>query len=120
LRLLSLGATAAILIAACSSGGAAPSASSAAPSESAAASESASASASAGGGSKDYTACVAFDTGGLGDKNFNDLAKKGLEDAAAAGYTTFFSEAQGATDYAANIQRLVDQGCQSIVTVGFL
>ena len=120
MRLLSLGATAAILIAACSSGGAAPSASSAAPSESAAASESASASASAGGGSKDYTACVAFDTGGLGDKNFNDLAKKGLEDAAAAGYTTFFSEAQGATDYAANIQRLVDQGCQSIVTVGFL
>lgn len=120
MRLLSLGATAAILIAACSSGGAAPSASSAAPSESAAASESASASASAGGGSKNYTACVAFDTGGLGDKNFNDLAKKGLEDAAAAGYTTFFSEAQGATDYAANIQRLVDQGCQSIVTVGFL
>lgn len=120
MRLLSLGATAAILIAACSSGGAAPSASSAAPSESAAASESASASASAGGGSKDYTACVAFDTGGLGDKNFNDLAKKGLEDAAAAGYTTFFSEAQGATDYAANIQRLIDQGCQSIVTVGFL
>ena len=120
MRLLSLGATAAILLAACSSGGAAPSASSAAPSESAAASESASASASAGGGSKNYTACVAFDTGGLGDKNFNDLAKKGLEDAAAAGYTTFFSEAQGATDYAANIQRLVDQGCQSIVTVGFL
>ena len=120
MRLLSLGATAAILIAACSSGGAAPSASSAAPSESAAASESASASASAGGGSKDYTACVAFDTGGLGDKNFNDLAKKGLEDADALGFQTAFSEAQGATDYAANIQRLVDQGCQSIVTVGFL
>jgi basic membrane protein A len=68
----------------------------------------------------DYTACVAFDTGGLGDKNFNDLAKKGLDDLAAAGYKTFFSEAQGSTDYAANIQRLVDQGCQSIVTVGFL
>ena len=67
----------------------------------------------------DYTACVAFDTGGLGDKGFNDLAKKGLEDAAALGYKTFFSEAQGATDYAANIQRLIDQGCQSIVTVGF-
>ena len=121
MRLLSLGATAAILFAACSSGGgAATSAPSAAPSDSAAPSESASASASAGGGgSKDYTACVAFDTGGLGDKGFNDLAKLGLENAAAAGYTTFFSEAQGSTDYAANIQRLLDQGCKTIVAVGF-
>ncbi len=120
MRLLSLGATAAFIITACS----APAASvapSAAPSESAAASDSAAPSASASsGGAIDWTACVAFDTGGLGDKNFNDLAKKGLEDAEAAGYKTFFSEAQGATDYAANIQRLVDQGCQSIVTVGFL
>jgi basic membrane protein A len=121
MRLLSLGATAAILFAACSSGGgAATSAPSVAPSESTAPSESASASASAGGGgSKDYTACVAFDTGGLGDKGFNDLAKVGLENAAAAGYTTFFSEAQGSTDYAANIQRLIDQGCKTIVAVGF-
>ena len=121
MRLLSLGATAAFIFAACSSGGgAATSAPSVAPSESTAPSESAAASASAGGGgSVNWTACVAFDTGGLGDKGFNDLAKKGLEDAAAAGYTTFFAEAQGATDYAANIQRLIDQGCQSLVTVGF-
>ncbi len=28
-----------------------------------------------------YKACVAFDTGGLGDKGFNDLAMKGLDDA---------------------------------------
>ncbi|HSO29013.1 MAG TPA: BMP family ABC transporter substrate-binding protein, partial [Candidatus Sulfomarinibacteraceae bacterium] len=66
-----------------------------------------------------WKACVAFDTGGLGDKGFNDLAKKGLEDAAAAGFDTAFAEAQGATDYASNIQRLIDQGCQSIVAVGF-
>jgi basic membrane protein A and related proteins len=118
MRLLSLGATAAILLAACSGPGAAttaPSAASTAPSV--APSESASAPASA---ALDYTACVAFDTGGLGDKNFNDLAKKGLDDAQALGYKTKFSEAQGATDYAANIQRLMDEGCQSIVTVGFL
>ncbi len=67
-----------------------------------------------------YKACVAFDTGGLGDKGFNDLAMKGLNDAKAAGFETAFSEAQGATDYAANIQRLIDEGCQTIVTVGFL
>ena len=34
----------------------------------------------------DYKACVAFDTGGLGDKGFNDLAKKGLDDAKALGF----------------------------------
>ena len=67
----------------------------------------------------DYKACVAFDTGGLGDKGFNDLAKKGLEDAAALGFDTAYSEAQGATDYSANIQRLIDEGCMTIVTVGF-
>jgi len=68
----------------------------------------------------DYKACVAFDTGGLGDKGFNDLAKKGLDDAAAAGYQTASAEAQGSTDYEGNIQRLIDQGCETIITVGFL
>ena len=43
----------------------------------------------------DYTACVAFDTGGLGDKGFNDLAKKGLEDAAALGYTDALGRGAG-------------------------
>ena len=106
-RLLALGASAAIILAACS-GAAAPSAApaTAAPTE-------------APPAQAEYKACVAFDTGGLGDKGFNDLAKKGLDDAAAAGYQTAFAEAQGATDYAANIQRLIDEGCQTIVTVGF-
>jgi basic membrane protein A len=64
-------------------------------------------------------ACAAFDTGGLGDKSFNDLAQKGLKDAAAAGYTTHEAEAATSTDYASNLQRLIDQGCQTIVAVGF-
>jgi basic membrane protein A len=120
-RLLALGAMSAILLAACSGSGAstAPStAPSEAPASEAPASE-APASEAPSAAAIDWVACVAFDTGGLGDKGFNDLAKKGLEDAEALGYKTFFSEAQGATDYAANIQRLIDQGCQSIVTVGF-
>jgi basic membrane protein A and related proteins len=71
-------------------------------------------------GAKNYLACVAFDTGGLGDKGFNDLAKKGLDDAAKAGYGIASAEAANATDYTANIQRLIDQGCKTIVTVGFL
>ena len=113
-RLLALSASAAIIFAACG-GGATSAPATEAPATAAPASE-----APATAAPVAYKACVAFDTGGLGDKGFNDLAKKGLEDAAAAGYDTAFSEAQGATDYAANIQRLVDEGCQSIVTVGFL
>lgn len=118
-RLLSLGATAALILTACTGGGGATTAPSVAPSAPASEAPSGSASAAPSAAEVDWTACVAFDTGGLGDKGFNDLAKKGLEDAAAMGYTTFFSEAQGATDYAANITRLIDQGCQSIITVGF-
>jgi basic membrane protein A len=116
-RLLALGATAAIILAACGPG--ASTAPSTAASQSTA-TQSTSSEPPATSAAKDYKACVAFDTGGLGDKGFNDLAMKGLNDAKANGYETAFSEAQGATDYAANITRLVDQGCQTIVTVGFL
>lgn len=112
-RLLALGATAAIVFGACTGGGAAAAPTSAAPASAAPASAAPTEAAPA------YKACVAFDTGGLGDKGFNDLAKKGLEDAAAAGFDTAYSEAQGATDYAANIQRLIDEKCQTIITVGF-
>ena len=120
-RLLGLGASAALIIAACG-----PSAgSSTAPTTGAATTPAGSAAApstapTTAGSAKKTVACVAFDTGGIGDKGFNDLAKKGLEDATAAGFETHFSEAQGATNYASNIQTLVDQGCTAIVTVGFL
>jgi basic membrane protein A len=127
-RLVALGAASAILIAACSGTGAtaapasqaasAPPASAEAPS-SAAPSEAMSAAPSEAINT-DWKACVAFDTGGLGDKGFNDLAKKGLDDAAALGFQTASAEAQGATDYEGNIQRLIDQGCKTIITVGFL
>ena len=135
-RLIALGATTAIIISACSGSSAttapttaasvapsvAPSvAASVAPSvaPSVAASASTAPASVAPSQNTNWVACVAFDTGGLGDKGFNDLAKKGLDEAQAAGFTTHYSEAKGSTDYAANIQRLIDQGCQSIITVGF-
>jgi basic membrane protein A len=116
-RLLGLGATAAIILAAC--GGSSPTA---APTTAPATQSATSAPGTAAPttAAKKTVACVAFDTGGLGDKGFNDLAKKGLEDAQAAGFTGYFSEAKGATDYENNIQTLVDKGCTAIVTVGFL
>ena len=113
-RLLALGATAAIIFAACG-----PGTTASAPASQSAATPPPATEAASQAATKPV-ACVAFDTGGLGDKGFNDLAKKGLEDAKAAGYTTFFSEAQGATDYSNNIQTLIDKGCNAIVTVGFL
>lgn len=116
-RLLALGATAALAFAAC--GGGASTAPTEAPA-SAAPATAAPATEAPTEAPMAYKACVAFDTGGLGDKGFNDSAMKGLEDAKALGYDTAFSEAQGATDYAANIQRLMDEGCQTIITVGFL
>ena len=99
-RLLGVAAVAVMIVAACGPGGAG----SGAPSVAAI----------------NWKACVAFDTGGLGDKGFNDLAKKGLEDAAKLGYKTAFAEARNATDYEHNIQTLIDQKCQTIITVGFL
>ncbi|MDP2350411.1 MAG: BMP family ABC transporter substrate-binding protein [Chloroflexota bacterium] len=116
-RLIALGAASAILIAACG-GTAATTAPTAAPATAAPATT-APESTAPESTAPEYKACVAFDTGGLGDKGFNDLAKKGLEDAAAAGFKTAYAEAQGATDYAANIQRLIDEDCQTIITVGF-
>ena len=117
-RLTGLVATAAIILAACGPG--ATTAPTTAPATSAPGSAGASSAPASQAAALKTVACVAFDTGGIGDKGFNDLAKKGLEDATAAGFTTFFSEAKGATDYANNIQTLVDKGCTAIVTVGFL
>ena len=125
-KLIALGAASAIFIAACSGGSTATTApataapataapATAAPATAAPATEAPASQPAAA----DYKACVAFDSGGLGDKGFNDLAKKGLEAAAAAGYKTAYSEAKGLADFAPNIQRLIDEGCKTIITVGF-
>jgi basic membrane protein A len=120
-RLLALGASAAFIFAACGPGGGSSTAPSTAPATTAPSTAAPGTDAPASqSGSKDYKACVAFDTGGLGDKGFNDLAQKGLQDAGAAGYEIASAEAQGSTDYERNIQSLIDDGCQTIVTVGFL
>jgi len=115
-RLLALSASAAIIVAACGGGG---TATTAPATEGTTATEVPAGSEAPSAAATNWIACVAFDTGGLGDKGFNDLAMKGLNDAKAAGFTTYFSEAKNATDYANNIQSLIDKDCQSIVTVGF-
>jgi basic membrane protein A len=114
-RLLALGASAAILLAAC--GGGATTAPTTAPTGTAAAPTSGTPAPSAAA----FKACLVTDTGGLGDKGFNDNALKGLQDALSAGYASEVKnlESKKDADYASNIDALVAAECQSITTVGF-
>ena len=66
-------------------------------------------------------ACQVTDVGGVDDKGFKQKAYKGVTDAAdQLGVEAVVLESQAETDYAPNIQAFVDQGCNVIVTVGFL
>ncbi|QAY74621.1 BMP family ABC transporter substrate-binding protein [Agromyces protaetiae] len=76
-----------------------------------------------GGGeaASDFLPCMVSDSGGFDDKSFNQLGAEGLDKAAAElGVTPIKVESQAETDFASNLQSLVDQNCNAIVTVGFL
>jgi basic membrane protein A len=68
----------------------------------------------------DFLPCMVSDFGGFDDKSFNQL---GLEGITAAGESlgvdpvTVQSDAE--TDYSPNIDSMVSQGCNLVVTVGF-
>jgi basic membrane protein A len=67
------------------------------------------------------TACEVTDTGGIDDKSFNATAYAGITQAQdELGITGSVLESQTQDDYAPNIQTFIDQGCDLIVTVGFL
>ena len=103
--------TAALILAACQ--GASPSASASVP-----ASEGASPSA---GPSIDFLACEVTDTGGVDDQGFNQNAHDGLLRAQSElGVQIAVLESTADTDYAPNINTFISQGCDLIVTVGFL
>jgi len=69
----------------------------------------------------DYKACQVSDTGGIDDKSFNETAYKGVTDAVASqGIEGSFLESQTVTDFRPNIDSFINQGCDLIVTVGFL
>jgi basic membrane protein A len=66
-------------------------------------------------------ACQVTDVGGIDDKSFNATAWKGMQDAQAEfGIDATFVESQQQTDYEKNIEAFVTDGCDLIVTVGFL
>ncbi|RRD46663.1 BMP family protein [Tessaracoccus sp. OH4464_COT-324] len=96
---------------------------SATTSESPKASGSATASESAGtsGAKSDFKACMVSDAGGFDDKSFNETSHKGLLRAEKElGIKIGQIESHAAGDFAGNIKSQIDDGCNIIVTVGFL
>jgi len=113
-----------LVIAACTNTGASPSPSSSTPmasepSGSAAPSGSVAPSAPAGG---DVKIGMVTDIGQLEDKSFNEYSWKGVQDGAAAigAPAPQVIVTADTADYKQNIQSLVDDGYNVIVTVGFL
>ena len=68
-----------------------------------------------------YKACMVSDVGGIDDNSFNENAWKGMTDAQAKlGIEVKFLESSATPDYEKNINQFISEGCDMIVTVGFL
>ena len=119
-----VGATA-LFLAACgsapdsgSSSSAAPASSSAAPESSSAAAESSSA---APAPEVRYKACMISDAGGFDDRSFNETAYAGIIAAEESqGIEVLTLESGSDADYQPNINQAIQEGCNMVVTVGFL
>ncbi|MCS0499522.1 BMP family lipoprotein [Protaetiibacter mangrovi] len=69
----------------------------------------------------DFLACMVSDSGGFDDHSFNELGLQGLQDAASElGIEEKHVESSSEDDFAPNIESLLGEGCNMIVTVGFL
>ena len=79
----------------------------------------ASPSASVDAGKADYKVCLSLDTTGPTDKAFNQSAYEGLEALKAEGFETAYLTAENDGGYAPNIQKLVDEGCDTVIAVGY-
>jgi basic membrane protein A len=65
--------------------------------------------------------CQVTDTGGIDDKSFNQLAWAGMERAAEDfGVEIKYLESQQQSDYEVNLNAFIEEGCDLIVSVGFL
>jgi basic membrane protein A len=78
-------------------------------------------SACGGGAQAGFKVGQVTDLGGIDDKSFNATAYKGIEEAVAElGVQGKYLESQQQSDYNKNIQQLLGEGTDLIVTVGFL
>ena len=70
--------------------------------------------------SSDVKPCIVSDAGGFDDKSFNQLSFEGAKQAAdELGVELTPVESNSENDFAPNLESLVGQGCNVIVTVGF-
>jgi basic membrane protein A len=70
--------------------------------------------------SSDFLACVVSDAGGFDDKSFNQLSYEGVKQATdELGAEMKAVESNSENDYGPNLESLVAEGCDTIVTVGF-
>ena len=68
-----------------------------------------------------YKACMISDAGGFDDRSFNETAYAGLVRAESEyGIEILALESGSDADYQPNISQAIQQGCNMIVTVGFL
>ena len=68
----------------------------------------------------DFLPCIVSDAGGFDDKSFNQLSYEGVQQAADELGVEFKGvESNSENDYAPNLESLVSEGCDTIVTVGF-
>jgi basic membrane protein A len=68
----------------------------------------------------DFQPCIVSDAGGFDDKSFNQLGYEGAKQAAdELGAELIPVESNSENDFGPNLESLVGQGCDVIVTVGF-
>ncbi|MDQ0615869.1 basic membrane protein A [Microbacterium sp. W4I4] len=68
----------------------------------------------------DFQTCIVSDAGGFDDKSFNQLSFEGANKAAEEiGVPIKKAESNAETEYAPNVENMVSEGCNAIVTVGF-
>ena len=69
---------------------------------------------------EDFLPCIVSDAGGFDDKSFNQLGFEGAQQAAdELGVELKAVESNSENDYGPNLESLVGEGCDVIVTVGF-
>jgi basic membrane protein A and related proteins len=69
----------------------------------------------------DFKGCIVSDSGGFDDQSFNQAGYEGLIQARdELGIETAQAESQAETDFIPNIDSMVSQDCDLIITVGFL
>ena len=67
-----------------------------------------------------FKPCIVSDEGGFDDRSFNQLGFEGLEKAAnELGVEFGQTESKSASDYQANLDGLISNGCTFIISVGF-